>query len=37
MSQGALFAFGCCIFMIVLTGGFLYGMARVSEAFERDK
>ncbi len=35
MSQGALFAFGCVIFFIVATGGFLFAMMSVREAADQ--
>ena len=37
MSQGALFGFGCVIFFIVVTGGFLYGMMTVRELADKDR
>lgn len=37
MSQGALFAFGCVISFIVLTGAFLFAMMSVREAADRDR
>jgi hypothetical protein len=36
MSQGAIFGFGCVIFFVVLTGAFLYGLATIREAAERE-
>ncbi len=37
MSQGALFAFGCVIFFIVATGGFLFAMMSVHETADRSR
>lgn len=37
MSQGALFAFGCVIFFIVGTGGFMYAMMSLREAADKDR
>lgn len=37
MGQGALFAFGCVIFFIVATGGFLYAMMSVRESADRSR
>jgi hypothetical protein len=37
MSQGALFAFGCVIFFIVVTGGFLFAMMSVREAADKSR
>jgi hypothetical protein len=37
MSQGALFAFGCVIFFIVATGGFLFAMMSVRETADRSR
>lgn len=37
MSEGALFAFGCVIFFIVATGGFLFAMLSVREAADKDR
>jgi hypothetical protein len=36
MSEGALFAFGAVIFIIVLTGSLLYGMATLKEFQDRE-
>jgi hypothetical protein len=37
VSQSALFSFGCVIFFIVATGGFLYAMMSVRESADRDR
>jgi hypothetical protein len=37
MSQGTLFAFGCVIFFIVATGGFLFAMMSVREAADKSR
>lgn len=37
MSQAALFGFGCVIFFIVATGGFLFAMMTVREAVDRER
>jgi len=37
MSQGVLFAFGCVIFFIVATGGFLFAMMSVRETADRSR
>ena len=37
MSQGALFAFGCVIFFIVATGGFLFAMMSVRQTADRSR
>ena len=37
MSQGGIFAVGCAVFFIVMTGGFVFGLATVREIAERDK
>lgn len=36
MSQAGLFGFGSVIFLIVMTGALLYGMALVKEIFDKD-
>ncbi len=36
MSEGALFAFGTVIFLIVITGSLLYGMAVAKELQDRE-
>jgi len=36
MSLGALFGFGSVIFLIVMTGAFLYGMTTLRAAADRD-
>ncbi len=36
MSEGALFGFGAVIFLIVLTGALLYGMAALKEFQDRE-
>jgi len=36
MSEGALFSFGTIIFLVVLTGSLLYGMAVAKEIHDRD-
>jgi len=37
MGQGALFGFGCVIFFIVATGGFLFAMMTLREAVDRER
>jgi|LakMenEpi03Aug12_release.lakeMendotaPanAssembly.Ray.scaffolds.fasta_scaffold26036_7 hypothetical protein len=37
MSQAGIFAFGCLVFFVVMTGAFFFGLATVRELAERDK
>jgi len=37
MGQTAIFLVGCVIFFIVMTGSFLFGVAKVRETFNRDE
>jgi hypothetical protein len=37
MSQGGIFAFGCVVFFVVMTGAFFYGLATMREIANRDK
>jgi hypothetical protein len=36
MSLGALFGFGSVIFLIVMTGAFIYGLTSLRQAADRD-
>ncbi|MGA1418573.1 MAG: hypothetical protein ACO32O_00550 [Ilumatobacteraceae bacterium] len=37
VSQGGIFAFGCVVFFVVMTGAFFYGLATMRELADRDK
>lgn len=37
MGQAAIFAVGCVIFFIVMTGSLLFGVAKVRETVTRDQ
>ncbi len=37
MGQGAIFGFGCVIFFIVASGGFLYAARSLRESAERSR
>jgi hypothetical protein len=36
MSQAGIFAVGCIVFFIVMTGAFFFGLASMRELAERD-
>jgi len=37
MSQAGIFAVGCIVFFIVMTGAFFFGLASMRDLAERDK
>jgi hypothetical protein len=37
MSQAGIFAFGCVVFFVVMTGAFFFGLASMRELADKDR